>query len=59
MPARDGTGPDGQGPLTGRGAGPCAGDRTAYQPSSFWRRGWFGRRWRRGGRMNGRGRSQQ
>ena len=23
MPARDGTGPQGQGPMTGRGAGPC------------------------------------
>lgn len=26
MPAKDGTGPMGQGPLTGRGFGPCAGD---------------------------------
>ena len=23
MPLRDGTGPDGKGPLTGRGKGPC------------------------------------
>ena len=26
MPYRDGTGPNGQGPMTGRGMGPCAGD---------------------------------
>ena len=26
MPARDGTGPDGKGPKTGRGLGPCGPD---------------------------------
>lgn len=26
MPRGDGMGPDGKGPMTGRGAGPCAGD---------------------------------
>ena len=25
MPAQDGTGPNGQGPMTGRGLGPCGG----------------------------------
>lgn len=38
MPVFDGTGPNGAGPMTGRGMGPC-GQRTA--------RGWFGRRFRR------------
>ena len=46
MPAFDGTGPLGQGPLTGRGLGPCG-------AGMAWRRGWgrglgryyFGWRW--------------
>jgi len=29
MPLRDGTGPQGQGPLTGRGLGPCGAGRGA------------------------------
>lgn len=39
MPARDGTGPEGRGPLTGRGFGPCEGDR----PRFVGRRPRFGR----------------
>jgi hypothetical protein len=53
MPAQDGTGPNGQGPLTGGGFGPCgtSEDRTVC-------RTYFGRRFfRRGGRQPfGRGR---
>jgi len=29
MPYKNGTGPNGQGPMTGRGMGPCAGDARA------------------------------
>lgn len=40
MPFGDSTGPMGQGPMTGRGAGYCAGyDRPGYANP----RGWFGR----------------
>ncbi|AQT68643.1 hypothetical protein STSP2_01811 [Anaerohalosphaera lusitana] len=39
MPFRDGTGPNGAGPLTGRGMGPCSGDAYGRAP----RRGYFGR----------------
>lgn len=40
MPLGDGTGPMGQGPLTGRGFGPCArGSRFGF------RRGWRGLGW--------------
>jgi hypothetical protein len=46
MPARNGTGPMGQGPMTGRGMGPCNGRNTFY-----------GRGFRRGlGVRNGYGR---
>jgi len=52
MPGFDGTGPQGQGPLTGRGEGPCA-----PQAGSGYRRGWFGRgRFDRGRGWFGRGR---
>lgn len=49
MPAGDRTGPMGQGPMTGRGAGYCAG----YPVPGFMNRGWgpgrgFGRGWGRG-----------
>lgn len=37
MPRRDGTGPAGRGPLTGRGLGNCSGDNN--KPSSFIGRG--------------------
>lgn len=30
MPRRDGTGPAGAGPLTGRGLGPCSGNKLKY-----------------------------
>jgi len=44
MPFRDGTGPLSQGPMTGRGLGPCGG-------GIGFGRGWFGRGrgWRRWG----------
>ncbi len=32
MPRRDGTGPDGKGPRTGRGAGPCKKGTTRKSP---------------------------
>ena len=49
MPLRDGTGPTGEGPKTGRGMGPCAPQAGQdNQPQApFWRR-WFG-----GGRGQG------
>ena len=55
MPRFDGTGPQGQGPLTGRGSGPCS-----PQNGNELGRGRFGRRLRRGfgqgfGRRLGRG----
>ena len=50
MPGGDGTGPMGMGPMTGRGAGYCAGYNMPgfAQGRGFWRRG-FGRGfgWRR------------
>lgn len=67
MPGYDGTGPVGKGPLTGRGAGSCAGaepnSRRPYGLGGFLQRpfgglfGWFGRasRMGRGGRGAGRG----
>jgi hypothetical protein len=42
MPFGDGTGPQGMGPMTGRGAGYCAGSgRPGFASPSFGR-GWFG-----------------
>jgi len=41
MPGRDGTGPSGQGPLTGRGLGPCGrglGFRRGFGRGFGWRR---------------------
>ena len=59
MPRGDRTGPWGQGPLTGRAAGYCAGYPVPgfMNPiPGFGRRGGFGRGWRRGrGRGFGRG----
>lgn len=60
MPRGDGTGPDGKGPRTGRGAGPCKGGDSAGSDSPG--RG-FGGRFGRGsgrgrrGRFRGRNRS--
>jgi len=54
MPRGDGTGPLGQGPMTGRGAGLCAGYSTPGYANSWggpgmrWRRSWprgMGRGW--------------
>jgi len=42
MPGYDGTGPLGQGPMTGRGMGLCAGGDRYNKPGFFGR--WFGRR---------------
>ncbi len=47
MPFRDGTGPMGEGPMTGRGLGPCSGNPSPFVPG---RGGFFGR-----GRGRGRG----
>jgi len=60
MPAGDGTGPRGMGPMTGRGAGYCAGyDAPGYanpMPGRGFGMGWGrGRGWG-GGRGRGRGR---
>lgn len=62
MPNRNGTGPDGQGPNTGRGLGPCSPNQPdrqrpnpPYQPGRGPRNG-FGRRIRGFGRNLRRGR---
>jgi hypothetical protein len=56
MPRGDRTGPEGEGPMTGWGAGDCAGDpRPGYAPfggRAFGRRGYAGRS---GSRSSGRG----
>ena len=52
MPRRDGTGPMGQGSMTGRGAGPCSGDVAQGAPGQGRGRGFglgFGRGFGRGG----------
>ncbi len=49
MPARDGSGPLGRGPGTGRGMGGCVPDQSNWGPGrGFFRRGGFGggRGWR-------------
>ena len=65
MPAGDGTGPAGLGPMTGRAAGYCAGYPVPGYMNPIpgrggfgFGRGWFGRGWGRGwfGRGGGRGR---
>lgn len=43
MPARDGSGPMGQGPMTGRAMGYCAGNRTYGRQFTFGRGAGFGR----------------
>ncbi len=58
MPRGDGTGPAGMGPMTGRGAGICAGYATpGFSNPAFGRGGFgYGRGWGRGfGRGWGRG----
>lgn len=55
MPGGDRTGPAGLGPMTGRGAGYCAGYgmpgyANPYGGRGFWGRGWFGRGGGRGWR---------
>ena len=58
MPRGDRTGPRGQGPMTGRAAGYCAGYPVPgfANPTQGLGRGGFGRGWRRGrGRGSGRG----
>ncbi len=59
MPAGDGTGPMGVGPMTGRGAGYCAGLSTPGYMNPMPGRGWgIGRRWVGWGRRRGRGRGR-
>jgi hypothetical protein len=55
MPFGDGTGPRGMGPMTGRGAGYCAGFGRPGFANPIPRRGWFGFGWRGWGRGRGRG----
>jgi hypothetical protein len=43
MPFKDGTGPAGMGPMTGRGMGPCAGSGIGRIGTGFGRFGFFGR----------------
>ena len=47
MPFGDGTGPRGMGPMTGRGAGYCAGFRQSGFANPIPRRGWLGSGWGR------------
>lgn len=54
MPGRDGTGPQGAGPMTGRGAGRCAGLNTPGYANPVAGRGFRGLGFGRGG--GGRGR---
>jgi hypothetical protein len=57
MPFGDGTGPRGMGPMTGRGAGYCAGSGIPGFANWTFGRGWFG--FNRGfGRGMGRGRGR-
>jgi hypothetical protein len=57
MPFGDGTGPMGRGPMTGRGAGYCAGSGRPGFASNVLRRGWLS--FNRGfGRSAGRGRGR-
>jgi len=58
MPAGDGTGPLGLGPMTGRAAGYCAGYPVPGYMNPIPGRGWFGfgRGWSRGRGWFGRGR---
>ena len=51
MPRKDGTGPNGMGPMTGRGYGPCAGDDVPGYEYGRGRGGGFG--YRGGGRGRG------
>ncbi|BBB31831.1 conserved hypothetical protein [Thermotomaculum hydrothermale] len=56
MPFGDGTGPLGQGPMTGRGLGYCAGNNAPGRFGGFGRGFGYGRGWGRGfGRGFGRG----
>lgn len=48
MPRGDGTGPMGQGPMTGRGAGYCAGYNAPGYINPAWGGGFFGPRMSRG-----------
>ena len=48
MPFGDGTGPRGMGPMTGRGAGYCAGFGRPGFANPIPGRRWFGFGWRRG-----------
>ena len=55
MPGYDRTGPNGMGPMTGRGMGACSGDAAGYTPGGrgFGRRGRMGRNRMRTGNYGG------
>jgi hypothetical protein len=55
MPFGDGTGPRGMGPMTGRGAGYCAGFGRPDFANPVLGRRWFGFGWRGWGRGRGHG----
>jgi len=55
MPFGDRTGPRGMGPMTGRGAGYCAGFSRPGFANPIPGRQWFGFGWRGRGRGRGRG----
>lgn len=45
MPSRDGTGPEGNGPKTGRGLGKCTGASASFGRNRGFGRGFRCRRW--------------
>jgi hypothetical protein len=55
MPARDGSGPQGMGSMTGRGMGPCSGNAAQGAGYGSWNAGnrWGGRGGRGAGRRGG------
>lgn len=59
MPGGDGTGPMGQGPRTGRGAGYCSGYNMPGYANPLPGQGFWGRGPGRGGRMGGGGRGRR
>ena len=59
MPGGDRTGPLGAGPMSGRGAGYCAGYPVPGYANPYAGRGWFGRGFGRGRGWFGRGRGRR
>lgn len=58
MPFGNGTGPAGAGPMTGRGAGYCSGNRAPGNTSATPVRRWFNFSWLGSGRRPGQGRGR-